>query len=59
MQIGLLDSGTIQFVKENTENSLIENGRGAGILATGTPDQIARTDSPTAPYLREELGLWI
>lgn len=31
--------------------------RGGEILATGTPEQIARTESPTAPYLREELDI--
>jgi excinuclease ABC subunit A len=30
---------------------------GGRIIATGTPEQVARTDSPTAPFLREELSL--
>jgi len=33
-------------------------GRSGGeILAQGTPEQVAATNSPTAPYLREELSL--
>lgn len=33
-----------------------DGGRNGGrIIATGTPEQVASTDSPTAPYLREEL----
>ncbi len=32
-----------------------EGGRGGGrILAQGTPEEVAATDSPTAPFLREE-----
>ena len=32
-----------------------EGGRGGGrILATGTPEEVAATDSPTAPFLRAE-----
>lgn len=39
---------------------LVDMGPGGGsgggeIVATGTPEQVARTDSPTAPYLRAEL----
>ena len=30
---------------------------GGRIIATGTPEQVAATDSPTAPFLREELAL--
>jgi len=34
-----------------------DGGRNGGrIIATGTPEEIAATDSPTAPYLREELS---
>lgn len=34
-----------------------DGGRNGGrIIATGTPEQVAATDSPTAPYLREELA---
>ncbi len=29
---------------------------GGRIIATGTPEEVAATDSPTAPFLREELG---
>ena len=41
---------------------LIDMGPGGGrnggmIVATGTPEQIAQGDSPTAPFMREELGL--
>jgi excinuclease ABC subunit A len=28
---------------------------GGRIIATGTPEEVAATDSPTAPFLREEL----
>ena len=32
-----------------------EGGRGGGrILAQGTPEAVAGTDSPTAPFLRDE-----
>lgn len=35
-----------------------DGGRNGGmIIATGTPEQVADTESPTAPYLREELSL--
>ncbi|HAP29490.1 MAG TPA: excinuclease ABC subunit UvrA [Porphyromonadaceae bacterium] len=34
-----------------------DGGKGGGsIIASGTPEQLAATDSPTAPFLREELG---
>lgn len=34
-----------------------DGGKGGGqIIATGTPEEIARLDSPTAPFLREELS---
>ena len=34
-----------------------DGGKGGGrIIAAGTPEQLAATDSPTAPFLREELG---
>ena len=34
-----------------------DGGKGGGrIIASGTPEQLADTDSPTAPFLREELG---
>ena len=32
-------------------------GRNGGrIIAAGTPEEVAATDSPTAPYLRTELS---
>lgn len=35
-----------------------DGGRDGGrIIATGTPEEVAKTDSPTAPFLREELGM--
>lgn len=35
-----------------------EGGRGGGtILASGTPEEVAAGDSPTAPFLRTELGM--
>ncbi len=35
-----------------------DGGAGGGrIIAQGTPEEVAATDSPTAPFLREELGL--
>ena len=34
-----------------------EGGKNGGqIIATGTPEQIAAGDSPTAPYIKEELN---
>lgn len=30
---------------------------GGRIIATGTPEEVAKTDSPTAPFLRRELGM--
>ena len=64
----LVDRGnTILVIEHNLDviksaDHVIDMGPGGGrrggeILATGTPEQIARTESPTAPYLREELGL--
>ncbi len=40
---------------------IIDMGPGGGrdggqIVATGTPEQVARLDSPTAPFLAEELA---
>ena len=42
-------------------DALVELGPGGGpsggkIVATGTPDEVARLDTPTAPYLREMLA---
>lgn len=64
----LVDRGnTVLVIEHNLDviksaDHVIDMGPGGGrrggeILATGTPEQIARTESPTAPYLREELGL--
>lgn len=34
-----------------------EGGMGGGnIVAQGTPEEVAETDSPTAPFLRQELA---
>lgn len=34
-----------------------DGGRNGGrIIATGTPEEVAASDSPTAPYLRQELN---
>ena len=63
----LVDRGnTVLVIEHNLDviksaDHVIDMGPGGGrrggeILATGTPEQIARTESPTAPYLREELG---
>ncbi len=40
---------------------IIDMGPGGGknggrIIAVGTPEEVAETDSPTAPFLREELS---
>lgn len=64
----LVDRGnTVLVIEHNLDviksaDHVIDMGPGGGrrggeILATGTPEQIARTESPTAPYLREELGI--
>lgn len=66
----LVDRGnTVLVIEHNLDviksaDHVIDMGPGGGrrggeILATGTPEQIARTESPTAPYLREELGIWM
>ena len=35
-----------------------DGGRDGGrIIAAGTPEEVAETESPTAPFLREELGV--
>lgn len=64
----LVDRGnTVLVIEHNLDviksaDHVIDMGPGGGrrggeILATGTPEQIARTESPTAPYLRKELGI--
>lgn len=62
----LVDRGnTVLIIEHNLDiikcaDHVIDMGPGGGrrggeILATGTPEEIARGDSPTAPFLREEL----
>ena len=58
---------TVLVIEHNLDvlkcaDHLIDMGPGGGrnggmIVATGTPEQIARGDSPTAPFMREELGI--
>ncbi len=62
----LADQGnTVMVIEHNTEimaeaDFIIDMGPGPGesggqIVATGTPEQIARKKSPTAEYVRKEL----
>lgn len=64
----LVDKGnTVLVIEHNLDvikcaDHVIDMGPGGGrngglILAAGTPEQIAAGDSPTAPFLRDELGL--
>ncbi|MCM1336366.1 MAG: excinuclease ABC subunit UvrA [Candidatus Amulumruptor caecigallinarius] len=64
----LVDKGnTVLVIEHNLDvlkcaDHIIDMGPGGGasggrIMATGTPEEVAATDSPTAPFLREELGL--
>ena len=64
----LVDKGnTVLVIEHNLDvlkcaDYLIDMGPGGGrnggmIVAEGTPEEIAATDSPTAPYIRAELGL--
>ncbi|MDE6136593.1 MAG: excinuclease ABC subunit UvrA, partial [Muribaculaceae bacterium] len=64
----LVDRGnTVLVIEHNLDvirsaDHIIDMGPGGGenggrIVATGTPEQVARTDSPTAPFLREELNI--
>ena len=58
---------TVLVIEHNLDvlrcaDHLIDMGPGGGrnggmIVATGTPEEVAATDSPTAPFLREELGV--
>jgi excinuclease ABC subunit A len=63
---GLVDAGNSVLVVEHDPallawcDALVELGPGGGpnggrVIATGTPDEVARLDTPTAPYLREAL----
>lgn len=63
----LVDRGnTVVVIEHNLDvlkcaDRIIDMGPGGGksggrIIATGTPEEIARTDSPTAAYIKEELG---
>ncbi len=62
----LVDQGhTVMVIEHNTEimgeaDYIIDMGPGPGdeggrIVAAGTPEQVAKKDSPTAPFIREEL----
>ncbi|MDE6279038.1 MAG: excinuclease ABC subunit UvrA [Paramuribaculum sp.] len=58
---------TVVVIEHNLDvlrcaDHIIDLGPGGGrnggrILATGTPEEVARTSSPTAPFLREELHI--
>ncbi|MDE6267485.1 MAG: excinuclease ABC subunit UvrA [Muribaculaceae bacterium] len=63
----LVDKGnTVVVIEHNLDviklaDHLIDMGPGGGrnggrIIAVGTPEEIAATDSPTAPFLRQELN---
>lgn len=65
----LVDKGnTVLVIEHNLDvicaaDYIIDMGPGGGrngghIIATGTPAQIAKTDSPTAPFVREQLEAW-
>lgn len=64
----LVDKGnTVLVIEHNLDvicaaDHVIDMGPGGGkngghIITTGTPAQVAKTDSPTAPFIREQLGL--
>ncbi len=64
----LVDRGnTVLVIEHNTDvikcaDYVIDMGPAGGaegghIVAEGTPEEVAQTDSPTAPFLRQELGL--
>ncbi len=64
----LVDKGnTVLVIEHNLDvikvaDQVIDMGPGGGknggqIIAVGTPEQVAATDSPTAPYIRAELQL--
>lgn len=63
----LVDKGnTVLVIEHNLDvvkvaDRVIDMGPGGGknggrIIASGTPEEVAETESPTAPFLREELG---
>ncbi len=63
----LVDKGnTVIVIEHNLDvikvaDRIIDMGPGGGknggrIIAVGTPEEVAETDSPTAPFLREELS---
>ena len=63
----LVDKGnTVLVIEHNLDivcaaDLIIDMGPGGGrdggcIIATGTPAEIAASDSPTAPYVREHLS---
>ncbi len=64
----LVDRGnTVLVIEHNTDvikcaDHVIDMGPAGGaeggqIIAQGTPEEVAKTDSPTAPFLRQELGI--
>lgn len=64
----LVDRGnTVIVIEHNLDviksaDYIIDMGPGGGvnggrIIAAGTPEEVARTESPTAPFLRDELGM--
>ncbi len=64
----LVDKGnTVLVIEHNLDvvkcaDYIVDMGPAGGknggrIIATGTPEEVARTDSPTAAFLRRELGL--
>lgn len=64
----LVDRGnTVLVIEHNTDvikcaDFVIDMGPAGGadggqIVAQGTPEEVAKTNSPTAPFLRQELGL--
>lgn len=64
----LVDKGnTVLVIEHNLDvicaaDHIIDMGPGGGkngghIITTGTPSQVAKTDSPTAPFIREQMQL--
>ncbi|MCM1310125.1 MAG: excinuclease ABC subunit UvrA [Bacteroides sp.] len=64
----LVDRGnTVLIIEHNTDviksaDYVVDMGPAGGsaggmIIAEGTPEEVAKTDSPTAPFLRQELGI--
>jgi len=60
-------NNTVLVIEHNLDvlkcaDRIIDMGPGGGknggyIIAQGTPEEVAATDSPSAPYLRQELGI--